>query len=101
MCGARLPTNPHSKDLTMTACGLFRRLLARGLWRQADGDIRPSSEKKGAEIKLRPASCPPRRVFYRYPATIPVKLPDAISRRLRTRLPVSTVPLTEPPPRCL
>jgi hypothetical protein len=46
----------------------------------------PSSEKKGRRLTPPPAFCPLPRVLYRYPATIPVKLPDAISRLLRTRL---------------
>lgn len=44
------------KDSTMTACGLFRRLLARGLWLQADGYVRPSSEKKGRRLNSAPRS---------------------------------------------
>jgi hypothetical protein len=46
----------------------------------------PSSEKKGRRLTPPPAFRPLPRVFYRYPATIPAKLPDAISRLLRTRL---------------
>jgi hypothetical protein len=47
----------------------------------------PFSEKKGRRLAPPPAFRPLPRVFYRYPATIPAKLPDAISRLLRTSLP--------------
>jgi hypothetical protein len=42
-------------------------------------------QKKGRRLNSAPACCTLPRVLYRYPATIPAKLPDTISRRLQTR----------------
>ena len=52
----------------------------------ARGNPEKIVEKRGRRVTPAPQNPSPPGFRYRYPATIPTKLPDAISRLLRTRL---------------